>query len=106
VTTVPAATAVAVLLAALALAALAVLTVVPWSVAVTLAERRGLGTARWSLLGGACCLLGLGVAGSAALAGRPAVAVLGLPVSWAAPLALALLGPAGTRWAGVRGRHE
>ncbi len=100
------ATAAALVLAAVAVAGAVLLTIVPWSVTVGLAERRALGTARWGLLGGACCLLGLAIAGSAALAGRPAVAALGLPISWAAPLALVLLGPAGARWAGTRGRHE
>ncbi len=100
------ATLVALLLATVAVGGAALLTVVPWTVAVDLAERRALGTTRWGLLAAACCLLGLGIAGSAALAGKPGVAALGLPVSWAAPLALTLLGSAGTRWAGVRGRHQ
>lgn len=101
-----ASTLVALVLAVLALAGLVLLTVVPWTLAVDLAERRGLGTARWGLLAAGCCVLGLGIAGSAFLAGKPVVGVLGVPASWAAPLALTLLGPAGPRWAGVRGRHE
>ncbi len=99
------ATAVAVLLAALALAALGLLTVVPWSVTVGLAERRGLGPVRWGAASAACGVVGTLVAVQALRTGpRPVAALLGVAAAWAAPLALRAAGPG--RLAGARGRHE
>ena len=110
------ATLAAVLLAAAALALLGLTTVVPLVVASGLAERRGYGSARWAAVSAACSLAGLGVAAVAVRAGYgPGAAAVGLAATWAAPLALVLLGDVrrtsgagrgAARWAGRRGRHE
>ena len=101
------ATGAALLLAAVMLAVLGALTLVPFVVTVGLAERRSCGTARWGMVSAACSSVGLGAAVVALRHGLGLpVAALGAAATWAAPLALLLLGSGGGRLAGVRGRHE
>lgn len=97
----------AVLLVAVGLGVLGLVTLAPVLTAVGLAEKHGCGTARWTVAAVLCSLVGLGCAAVALKAGLGVgAASLGAAATWAAPLALLLLGDAGARWAGVRGRHE
>jgi hypothetical protein len=100
-------TAVGVLLAAVGLAGLLLLTVAPCVVAVELAERRRLGSARWGAAAAVCSAVGLGCAAVAVRHGLGTVpAALGALATWTVPLALLVLGADGGRLAGRRGRHE
>jgi hypothetical protein len=97
----------AVAFAAVVVAVLCLLTLAPFVLAVGLAERHGLGTARCGLAAAACSAVGLAVAGLALRHGLGLVPlVLGVAATWAAPVALVALGSAGGRLTGVRGRHE
>ena len=97
----------ALLLAAVVLAGVGALTLVPFVVTVGLAERRSCGTARWGLASAVSSLVGLGAAAVAVRHGLGLpVAAFGAAATWAAPLAMLLLGTGGGRLAGVRGRHE
>lgn len=98
---------VALVLAAVAVAVLGALTLVPFVLSVDTAEHAGYGTVRWGLASAVCSLVGLGVLYVSHEAGLgPVPELAGLAATWAAPLALRLLGPAGGRLAGARGRHE
>ena len=83
----------------------AALLVVPFVLAVDLAERRGFSPARW----GACSLAAAGAAVLLArtLHGAPRVLlVVPLALTWAAPAALSLLEASHARLGGLAGRHE
>lgn len=100
-------TGVALLLACAGLAALGLLTLAPFVVAVGLAERRGYGSVRWGAASVLCSLVGLGCVAVALRAGLGlGAAALAAAATWAAPVALLLLGGARGRLAGERGRHE
>ena len=82
----------------------AVLTAVPFVVAVDLAERRGFSTTRW----GGVQLVLLGLAAAVGWVGlrHAGVLVLVVPVlCWATPLLLVLLGGDDSRVGGYRGAH-
>lgn len=90
---------------AVALAALAGVTVVPFVVALHLAAARALSAARVGTAAAMGVLLGLGLAGALLLRGAPAVlALLALALTWAVPVALRPLGAPSL--AGRAGRHE
>ena len=94
------------LVVAVAMAAVYAVTVVPFVLALTLAERRGFSTGRWGGLALLGVLLGLALAGAARLADAPRlVQVLPLLLGFAAPLALYLL-DGSERVGGRAGRHE
>lgn len=96
------------LLVAVGLALLAAVTLVPFVVALQLAEARRFSTARW----GALTLLGTGVALLLVLllvrTDRVAtpVALLPLLLTWGGPVALWLLAEQDTGLGGRAGRHE
>ncbi len=98
-------TLVAVLLLAVALAGLALVTLVPLLAAVTSAERRGYGAARWVVLQALASALALGLLVPSLRGGPRAVLVLvAVAVAWAPPAVLRL--PVVLPGAGARGRHE
>jgi hypothetical protein len=87
------------------LAVLAGLTVVPFVVALRLAEARALSPGRVGTAAAAGVLLGLALAGSALLLGATPLLVLpAVALVWAVPLALRVLGAPAI--AGRAGRHE
>ncbi len=96
------------LLVAVALAALAGLTLVPFVVALELAERRRFSTTRWGAVSLAASVLGLGFALLVLRSDSvpPAVALPGVLLTWLAPVLLRVLGPAGTALGGRAGAHE
>ena len=103
-----AATAVSTLIVVLALAVLAALTLVPFVLALRLAERRGYAQARWgalalagSVLGAAVLLLALRIGGGDLLAG----AAVGVLLAYAVPLLLRLVA-LDPLVSGRPGRHE
>ncbi len=103
------ATGAALALAAVGLAGVLVLTVVPLVVALGLAERVGAGPVRWGAASAAASAVGLGCLLVALRHGLGLVpAAVGALSTWAAPVALVLLGGSGglPRLAGARGRHE
>lgn len=98
---------VAVLLAAVATAGLLAVTLAPYVTTVNLAERHGYGPVRWAVASVASVLVGL----TGLAVGLRADLALGVlagaaAATWAAPVALVLLGGAPGRLAGARGRHE
>jgi hypothetical protein len=87
------------------LALLAAVTLVPFVLALRMADRRGFPSARWGSLALAGAVLGLGVVLLALRSdASPLLAAVGLPMSFAAPLALSLLEP-GQPLGGRTGRH-
>lgn len=97
----------AVLVAAVLLLALGGLTVVPWVVALGLAERRGFDVVRCGLVGAGCALGGLGAALSGYRAGMPApLLLLAVASTWAGPALVLLVARVAPRLAGRGGRHE
>ena len=88
----------------LALACLAALTLVPFVLALRLAERRGFDPARWGALALAGSVLGVGVV-LVALRSAPGLLVVGLPLAFTAVVVLRLL-PADSRLGGRVGRHQ
>lgn len=88
--------------------ALAGLTVVPFVIAVGMAERRGFSAARWG--GVALVAAPLGLLSAYALVERTGlpwpVAVLPVALTWAAPAALWLLEGDEHQLGGRAGRHE
>jgi hypothetical protein len=96
------------LLVALALAALAVVTLVPFVTALQMARTRCFSTARWGALALGGIGVGLAVAAYAVLREdrSPAWVLLGVPFAYAAPLALLLLEPGHTAVGGRAGAHE
>lgn len=93
----------AVVVVALGAAVLVGTTVVPFVVGVDMAERRLFSPQRWGAVCLACVGAGLGCAWI--LRHQGWVAVLGLLLGWAAPAALAVLGP-GSALGGEPGAHE
>lgn len=84
---------------------LAVLTALPFVLAVDLAERRSFSTARWGALQLALALLGL-VVGWVALRHALLLALAVPLLCWAVPLVLLLLGPDDRAVGGYRGVHQ
>ena len=93
----------AVVLVVLLVAVLVAGTVVPFVVGVDMAERRMFSPRRW----GAVCLVGVlaGLACAWLLRSAGPVALSALLLGWAAPAALAVLGP-GSALGGEPGAHE
>lgn len=102
------AVAAAALLTALALALLSAVTLVPFVVALSLAERRRFSAGRWGSVTLAGAVGGLLLAGLLLSGDRvPApVAVLPLLLGWTGPAALRLLSAQDTAVGGRAGRHE
>ena len=96
------------LLVALAVALLAALTLVPFLVALQMADARRFSTARWGAVTIVASLLGLALALLVARSDSlPALAVLiPLAVTWAGPAALRLLTGEEELVGGRAGRHE
>jgi hypothetical protein len=93
---------------AVALVALVGFTVVPFVVAVSMAERRAFSPARWGAVAVVSCLGGLGLAyllWSHTGVPRP-LALLPVVLSWAAPGVLWLLEGTEELIGGRSGRHE
>lgn len=94
------------LVVAVGLAVLYAVTVVPFLLAVGMAERRGFSTGRWGGLALLGVLLGLGLALAVRAADLPRVLqLLALLGVFAAPAALLVL-DSGSRLGGRAGRHE
>ena len=96
------------LIVALALAVLSALTLVPFVVALQMAERRGFPTGRWGAVALVASLLGLGLALLFSRSDRvPALAaLLPLVLTWAGPGALSLLSEDDAEVGGRAGAHE
>ena len=91
---------------ALGLLALSMLTLVPFVLAQRMAETRGFPSARWGAFTLVASVVGLGVVVVALRGDRtPLLALTGVPVAYAGPLALSLL-EAGQRVGGRTGRHQ
>ena len=102
------AVAAAALLTAVALALLSAVTLVPFVVALSLAERRGFSTGRWGAVTLAGAVTGLLLAGVLLTGDRvPApLALLPLLLGWTGPVVLRLLSEQDTALGGRAGRHE
>jgi hypothetical protein len=95
------------LVVAVLCAAVAGLTVVPFVVALGMAERRGFSATRWGVvsLGGAALALAVGVALHRSDAPVALTALL-VPITWVAPGVLWLLDGTEQGLGGRRGAHE
>jgi len=96
------------LILALALALLSAVTLVPFVLALQMAEARGFATARWAVVALAGSLLGLGLAVLIYTSDRvlPVAALLPLIFTWSGPAALWLLTGEEKAIGGRAGAHE
>ena len=89
---------------ALGLAALALLTLVPFVLALRRAEQRGFDPARWGTVALVGSVLGVGLA-LVALRSSPVLLLLAIPLAFAGVLALLVL-PVDSGVGGRAGRHQ
>ena len=89
---------------ALGLAALSLLTLVPFVLALRGAEQRGFDPARWGAVALVGSVLGVGLA-LVALRSSPVLLLLAVPLAFSGVLALRVL-PSDSRVGGRAGRHQ